>query len=159
MRRIKLSPAMVVAVVALVMALGGGAIAGVAVTSLNKHDRKKVKRIAKRQANRAVGRIPDTTFFAFVKQDGTLLYGDGATGATRTGQGSYSVGFDRDIAECAPFAVPGIHGRTDGNFSGNSGAIDADAFVANDNGSSMHVTTRVSSSQTDTSFYAGVLCP
>ncbi|MGB6424022.1 MAG: hypothetical protein WBF18_01960 [Solirubrobacterales bacterium] len=45
MRRIKQakpSAALIVAVIALVAALGGGAVAGVAVTSLNKKDKKQV---------------------------------------------------------------------------------------------------------------------
>ena len=47
-KRAKPSPALLVAVVALVAALGGGAVAGVAVTSLNKEDKKQVKKIAKK---------------------------------------------------------------------------------------------------------------
>ena len=51
MRRIKQakpSAALIVAVIALVAALGGGAVAGVAVTSLNKKDKKQVTKIAKK---------------------------------------------------------------------------------------------------------------
>lgn len=51
---------MVVAVVALVAALGGGAVAGVAITSLNKKEKRQVKKIAKkegkRQARKEVGK-------------------------------------------------------------------------------------------------------
>ena len=49
---------LLVAVVALVAALGGGAVAGVAVTSLSKTETKKVRKIAKNQANKAVAGIP-----------------------------------------------------------------------------------------------------
>lgn len=55
MRRItgaKPSPALVIAVIALVAALGGGAVAGVAVTALNKKERKQVKKISKRQGKK-----------------------------------------------------------------------------------------------------------
>jgi hypothetical protein len=55
MRRIKQtkpSAALIVAVVALVAALGGGAVAGVAVTSLNKKDKKQVTKIAKKQGKK-----------------------------------------------------------------------------------------------------------
>jgi hypothetical protein len=55
MRRIKgakPSPALLVAVVALVAALGGGAVAGVAVTALNKQEKKQVKKISKKQARK-----------------------------------------------------------------------------------------------------------
>ena len=59
MRRIKgakPSPALLVAVVALVAALGGGAVAGVAVTALNKKEKKQVTKISKKQANRQIKR-------------------------------------------------------------------------------------------------------
>jgi|GEM_PF-2732425 hypothetical protein len=55
MRRIKQakpSPALLVAVIALVAALGGGAVAGVAVTSLSKKDKKQVTKISKKQAKK-----------------------------------------------------------------------------------------------------------
>ena len=44
----KSSPALLVAVVALVAALGGTAVGGVAITVLNKKERKQVKKIAKK---------------------------------------------------------------------------------------------------------------
>ena len=53
----KPSPALLVAVVALVAALAGTAIGGVAVTSLNKKDKKQVTRIAKKQAKKLDGKI------------------------------------------------------------------------------------------------------
>lgn len=46
------SPAMLVAIVALVAALGGGAVAGVAVTALNKKEKKQVTKIAKQQGKK-----------------------------------------------------------------------------------------------------------
>jgi hypothetical protein len=54
----KPSPALLVAVVALVAALGGGAVAGVAVTSLNKKEIKKVRQIAKREARKQFRKVP-----------------------------------------------------------------------------------------------------
>jgi len=48
----KSSAALLVAVVALVAALGGGAVAGVAVTSLNKEEKTQVKKISKKQAKK-----------------------------------------------------------------------------------------------------------
>lgn len=52
LRHARPSPALLVAVAALVAALGGSAAAGVAVTSLNKDERVQVKRIAAKQAKR-----------------------------------------------------------------------------------------------------------
>ncbi len=46
------SPALIVAVVALVAALAGTAVGGVAVTSLNSKDKKQVKKIAKKQGKK-----------------------------------------------------------------------------------------------------------
>jgi hypothetical protein len=57
-KRAKPSPALLVAVVALVAALGGGAVAGVAVTSLNKKEKNQVKKIARKQAKKQVKKIP-----------------------------------------------------------------------------------------------------
>lgn len=54
----KPSPALLVAVVALVAALGGGAVAGVAVRSLNKKEIRKVRQIAKREAKKQFRKVP-----------------------------------------------------------------------------------------------------
>jgi hypothetical protein len=48
----KSSAALLVAVIALVAALGGGAVAGVTISKLNKKERKQVKKIAKKQAKK-----------------------------------------------------------------------------------------------------------
>lgn len=50
------SPALLVAVVALVAALAGTAVGGVAVTSLSKGDKKRVKTIAAKQAKKQIKR-------------------------------------------------------------------------------------------------------
>ena len=48
-KRTRPSPAILVAVIALVAALGGSAVAEVATTSLSKGDKKQVKKLAKKQ--------------------------------------------------------------------------------------------------------------
>ena len=54
-RRTRPSPAILVAVIALVAALGGSAVAEVATTSkLDKKEKKQTKKIAKKQANKVV---------------------------------------------------------------------------------------------------------
>lgn len=55
-KRAKPSPALLVAVVALVAALAGTAVGGVAVTSLNKGEKKAVKRIATKQGKKQAKR-------------------------------------------------------------------------------------------------------
>jgi hypothetical protein len=47
-KRVKPSAAIIVAVVALVAALGGGAVAGVTISKLNNKEKKQVKRLAKK---------------------------------------------------------------------------------------------------------------
>ncbi len=54
----KPSPALLIAVVALVAALGGGAVAGVAVTSLSKKEIKRVRQIAKKEAKKQFRKVP-----------------------------------------------------------------------------------------------------
>jgi mevalonate kinase len=53
----KSSAALLVAVIALVAALGGGAVAGVTISKLNKKERKQVKRLSKKQAKKLDRRI------------------------------------------------------------------------------------------------------
>jgi hypothetical protein len=52
MNRARPSPALAVAIIALVAALAGTAVGGVAVTALNKGEKKQVKRIAKKQGKK-----------------------------------------------------------------------------------------------------------
>lgn len=54
MKRFRLSPALVIAVMALVAALAGSAVAQQATTSAKPVTKKKVKKISKKQANKAV---------------------------------------------------------------------------------------------------------
>ena len=58
-KRAKPSPALLVAVVALVAALAGTAIGGVAVTSLSKKDKKQVTKIAKKQGKKQANKQID----------------------------------------------------------------------------------------------------
>lgn len=51
-KQAKSSAALTVAVVALIAALGGGAVAGVTVSKLNQKEKKQVKRISKKQAKK-----------------------------------------------------------------------------------------------------------
>jgi hypothetical protein len=185
MRRIKQakpSAALIVAVVALVAALGGGAVAGVAVTSLNKKDKKQVTKIAKKQARKLDKKIellpgppgekgdqgtqgepgePATSLRAFVKQDGTLLYGDGVTQSAKSAAGTYDITFSRSVADCVPVATPGNHGSTSGDFNGNFAFADAHASVINNDSDAITVRFFRSStgSLSDTSFNLAVFCP
>lgn len=63
------SAGLVVAVVALIAALAGTAVGGVAVTSLNKEDKTQVKKIAKKQARKQIKKLAAAPF-AYAKIDG-----------------------------------------------------------------------------------------
>jgi hypothetical protein len=56
-KRAKPSPAIVVAVVALVAALSGGAVAGVTISKLNKRERNQVRKISKKQARKQARKL------------------------------------------------------------------------------------------------------
>ncbi|MBK5111315.1 MAG: hypothetical protein JJE10_08135 [Thermoleophilia bacterium] len=115
------------AVVALVAALGGGAVAGVTVNALNKKEKKQVKRISKKQAKKQVKKIPAgprgpkgdagesaTSYWAVVGEFGSLVRGSpGASSAQLfkpAVDGSYEVDFGRDVSDCSLLATLG---RTD----------------------------------------------
>lgn len=59
MKRIKPTHAMLVAVIALFVALGGGAAAGVAISSLDKKEKKQVTKIAKKQGKQQANKRID----------------------------------------------------------------------------------------------------
>lgn len=54
MRRVKPSPALLVALVALIAATAGTAVGGVAISALNGKERKQVKKISKKQADKRI---------------------------------------------------------------------------------------------------------
>jgi hypothetical protein len=48
--------------------------------------------------------------FASVTDGGTLESGRGVVSATRTGEGTYVITFDRNVTDCAPAVTKGAHG-------------------------------------------------
>ena len=100
MSRIRRSPAIVVVALALVAGLAGTALAGGGATT-SAITKATVKKIANKQANKLIG---ETTAFAKVDQNGTILAAGGVTSATRTAAGDYLVVFQRDITNCANVA-------------------------------------------------------
>jgi hypothetical protein len=146
MKKIKPAHAMLVAVIALFVALGGGAVAGVAVTSLNKKEKHRIKRIAKRQARKLDKKIElkpgpkgekgdpgedATKLFAYVKDGGPggsveIVYGSGAVGVNYNELTSrYLVSFNRSLAGCVASVTPGL-----GNPSGSSPAVPEEAAAS-----------------------------
>jgi hypothetical protein len=70
------------------------------------------------QGAQGVAGTPATKLFASVTSTGNLVYGAGATGATRSSEGVYRVTFDRSLRGCVGVASPGF-----GNPLGNSGEV------------------------------------
>lgn len=175
----KPSPAILVAVIALVAALGGGAVAGVTVNALNKKEKKQVKRISKKQAKKQAKKQfrkvpagprgepgpkgeagePAANHWAVVGSDGSLVRG--SAGAT-AGQlfkpdtdGSYEVDFGSDVSQCSLLA--GL-GRTDAaNLDPLPGEIGT--AYRNGNPGAVYVKTRDSSgTSADRSFHLAAIC-
>ena len=132
------SAALMVAVVALVSALGGGAVAGVTISKLNKKETKQVKRISKKQARKLDKRIEllpgpkgetgedATNLFAYIRDtasdtastdEATIAYGEGVTAVQDPDNSfSYTLSFDRGLAGCVVQANAGT-GRPRGTAS------------------------------------------
>jgi hypothetical protein len=178
------SPAIVVAVLALVAALAGTAVAGPdATTSVVTN--KKVKKIAKQQAIKqinalapglhvasadlaadaaALGGEPPGAFqrripWAVVNADGTLVRGSEVVSAEHlfspAVSGSYQVVFNRDVTNCA--LIAGI-GRTDSaNLDPEAGQIGTAYRNGVPNG--VYIKTRdASGAGADRPFHLAVLC-
>jgi hypothetical protein len=139
MRRImpsRLSPALVVSVLALVAALAGSAVAEVATTArLDKKEKKQVKKIVNKQLSKQLKQNPveeqqiadgavtndqlaNPIYSAVVAADGTLARGVGATSSERLATGLFVTRFDRDLSGCswvaqigAPAGVPVASGE------------------------------------------------
>jgi hypothetical protein len=163
------SAALLVAVIALVAALGGGAVAGVTISKLNNKEKKQVKRLSKKQARKLDRRIellpgpkgpkgePATSLFAFVKSDGSLYYGGGVSATKKDGLAAYTVTFNRNVADCAVLANAGGHQREEFGSSVNSGST---ATVRNNNDNSVEVVFENAFDPTGpTDFYVAVFCP
>jgi len=176
---IRSSAALMVAVVALVAALGGGAVAGVTISKLNKKEKKQVKRISRKQARKAVSGIPAgpkgeqgpigpkgdagenaTNLLAYVFDDGAfsaakLQYGQGAASVSDPSDNNnalnpYVVTFDRDLSDCVAHPTAGK-----GDPSGGPGGLTPTAMVGAVSGSTVAVWAKES---VDTSFMLSVFC-
>jgi hypothetical protein len=128
-RRLLPSPAMVVAVVALVMSLGGSAYALVvtgkqvrngSLTGRDVHNRSLTGNDVRRDKlgggsikESSLGIVPSALFahggarYAVVNGGGQLVRGRDISSVARTGDGRYQVIFNADIRNCAYFATIG----------------------------------------------------
>ncbi len=117
-KRTRPSPAIVIAVLALVAALAGTAFAGpgpgatdAAQHKLTSAQKKQVNKIAKKKDKKALKKAKQanqnaksaTPLTAVVAVDGTVVRGNGvtSTNAKLGGSGLYTVEFDRTLSDCA----------------------------------------------------------
>jgi hypothetical protein len=141
-KAIRSSAALMVAVVALVSALGGGAVAGVTISKLNKKEKKQVKRISKRVSKKQARKLDKriellpgpkgetgedaTNLFAYIRDtasdtastdQATIAYGEGVTAVEDPDNSfTYTLSFDRSLAGCVVQANTGT-GRPRGTAS------------------------------------------
>jgi hypothetical protein len=100
-----------------------------------------------------------TKLFAYVGATGNLIYGSGATDASKTGStGQYAVAFNQDLERCVALASDG-RGDPDGFFGTSGGSLVAEASDINSD-DTVDVTTFTSStgSAADSAFMLAVFC-
>jgi hypothetical protein len=117
MRRItqfRPSPALLLALLAILVASVGSA------TALQLITRSQVKNGTLKEADlskKLKNKIFDSTAFAKVDENGTLLVGRWATSVSRTSTGDFQVSFKKPVDGCAALATP--RGTSSNEFSGN----------------------------------------
>jgi hypothetical protein len=176
-RRFLPSPAMVVALIALVMSLGGSTYAFVitgksikngTVTSRDIHNHSLTARdirpdsIGGRTVNEStLGPVPTSLLtygsqrFAVVTGGGHLERGRGVTSAARTGEGRYQVIFNGDVRNCAYFATLGDHSA--GNPPQNS-QISVSSLGSNINGVAIRTENGTNGNELNRDFHLIVFC-
>jgi hypothetical protein len=102
---------------------------------------------------------PATRLFAQVTSSGNLAYGSGATGASRSNNGTYDVQFDRSLDGCVGIAATG-YGKPVGvgeTQQAGSAAV-VDMSVGGTNGVEVLTTNGDGTAQADRSFHLAVFC-
>lgn len=176
------SPAMIVAVVALVAALGGTAYAKVVITGKNIRNSTVVGADIKNKAlagrdikNDSLGRVPikeerltaskfgqvnsskvadGVNRQAVVTSAGGLSRARGATSSTRTGLGEYTVVFNRDVRTCAYFVSIGSVSTT----APGNGEIASSSQSGNANAVHVSTTNSAGTAAADRPFHVIASC-
>ena len=113
LKRFHPSPAVLLAVFAVIVASAGTATAVQLVTSSQvKNGTLKQADLSKKLKNK----IFDATAFAKVDENGSLLEGRWATAASRTSTGDFQVSFKKPVDGCA--AVATVRGTSSNEFYG-----------------------------------------
>jgi hypothetical protein len=113
MGRIRVSPAVLLALLAIIVASAGTATAVQLVTSSQiKNGTLKEADLSKKLKTS----IFDATAFAKVDENGNLFEGRSATSVSRTGTGDFLVNFKKPVDGCAAIAT--VRGTTTNEFYG-----------------------------------------
>jgi len=171
------SPAMVVALIALAMSLGGSAYALVITGKSIKDGTVTAKDIRNHSLTgndmrhdglgggsikeSSLGLVPSSALtyggqrFAVVTGGGHLERGRGVSSAARTGEGRYQVIFNGDVRTCAYFATLGDHSA--GNPPQNS-QISVASLGSNVNGVAVRTENGANGNELNRDFHLIVLC-
>jgi hypothetical protein len=176
-RRFLPTPAMVVALIALVMSLGGSAYALVITGKSIKNGSVTGKDIRNRSLSgnevrrdrlgggsikeSTLGPVPVAvlatggTRYAVVNAGGQAVRARGATSAARTGDGRYQVIFDADVRSCAYFATIG-----DPSAAGppQNSQISVSSLGSNVNGVSVRTENGTNGAELNRGFHLIVMC-
>jgi hypothetical protein len=177
MRRFMPSPAMVVALIALVLSLTGSAAALVitgksiknnSVTSSDIRNHSLTWRDVRGDSigghtvkEASLGPVPTSILtygsqrFAVVTGGGHLERGRGVSSAARTGEGRYQVIFNGDVRSCAYFATLGDHSA--GNPPQNS-QISVSSLGSNVNGVAVRTENGSNGAELNRDFHLIVFC-
>jgi hypothetical protein len=177
LRRLLPSPAMVVALTALVMSLGGSAYALVitgknirngTVTGADIHDHSltgadiKPDTVGGRTIKEStLGPVPSSFLtygaqrFAVVTGGGQFVRGRAVTSAARTSVGRYQVIFDGDVRNCGYFATVGDHSAA---APPQNSHISVSSLGSNVNGVSIRTENSTNGAELDRDFHLVVFC-
>jgi hypothetical protein len=177
LRRLLPSPAMVVAIAALVMSLGGSAYALVITGKSIRNGSVTTKDIRNRSLSgtdvrrdsvgggsvkeSSLGPVPSAFLagggsrFAVVNATGQAVRGRNISSVARTGEGRYQVIFDGDVRSCGYFATVG-----DSSAGGppQNSQISVSSLASNVNGVSVRTENGGNGNEFDRSFHLIVMC-
>ena len=178
MRRFLPSPAMVVAVVALVVSLGGSAYAALVITGKNIRNGTVTTRdirnhslsgtdmrrdgIGGRSINEGtLGPVPSAFLaggsvrFAVVSASGQAVRGRDISSAARTSEGRYQVIFNANVRSCGYYATIG---DTSASAPPSHSEISVSSLGSNVNGVAVRTQNGGNGNQLDRSFHLIVMC-
>jgi hypothetical protein len=178
MRRLLPSPAMVVAVVALIVSLSGSAYAALVITGKNIRNGTVTGRDIRNRSltgrdmrhdsigggsvkESSLGAVPfaflsaGAARFAVVSASGQAVRGRDISSAARTGEGRYQVIFNASVRSCAYFATIG---GTSASAPPSHAEIAVSSLASNVNGVDVRTQNGSNGNQLDRPFHLVVMC-